>query len=133
MLILTRNDIAYDPLPPPYRPERDRATYIGAVSIHSPDKTIHIVNIYSPPARWTEGQGTQNQTIEIERLNPPSNCVILGDLNAHAGTWDQHQPPSQLGGLIEDWIVDAGLLVLNDGSHTRVNPATEASLPRTLL
>ena len=124
VLILTRKDVAYDPMPAPYRPVRDRTTYIGAVAIHYADKTFHIINIYSPPARWTEGQGTQEQNIEINRLNTPNNCIIVGDLNAHAATWEQHQRPSQLGITIEDWTVGTGLMVLNDGSHTRVNPAT---------
>ena len=124
VLILTRKDVAFDPMPVPYRPVRDRTTYIGAVAIHCADKTLHIINIYSPPARWTEGQGTEKQNIEINRLNTPSNCIIVGDLNAHAATWNQHQCPSQLGIMIEDWTVDTGLMVLNDGSHTRVNPAT---------
>ncbi|KAF0294379.1 putative RNA-directed DNA polymerase from transposon BS [Amphibalanus amphitrite] len=48
----------------------------------------------------------------------------MGDVNAHSDSWDHHQRPSHLGLQIEEWTTDSGLLILNDGSHTRVNPAT---------
>ena len=48
----------------------------------------------------------------------------MGDVNAHSDSWDHHQRPSHLGLQIEEWTTDSGLLSLNDGSHTRVNPAT---------
>ena len=125
VIILVRNDTSYDKTDPPYHPVHDEATYVSAALIHSPaGSTTTIVNIYSPPARRSAGQGTQVQSIEIAKLTPPPGSILLGDLNAHAATWDPHQPESELGHAIEEWVTEHGLIVLSDGAHTRINPAT---------
>ena len=48
-------------------------------------------------------------------------------MNAHAAAWDPHQPEDPLGRAIEEWSCDTSLTILNDGSATRMNPATGGS------
>ncbi|GFR71534.1 reverse transcriptase-like protein [Elysia marginata] len=55
------------------------------------------------------------------------NCLILGDLNAHSPTWDQWQPRNSIGELIEDFVVDKDLTIINEGSATFISPATGGS------
>ena len=125
VLILVRDDLSYEPLLNPYNGTiTDPHTDCVATRIFPPfSPPITIINIYSPPARWTAGQGTQEHLLLINRLNLSPHCIITGDLNAH-GSWDNHQPCDQLGSKIDDWACDNNLVIANDGSHTRLNLAT---------
>jgi hypothetical protein len=50
--------------------------------------------------------------------------MVAGDLNAHAALWDLEQPEDQLGERLSEWMADTGMLPLNDGAATRINPGT---------
>lgn len=126
VMILVREQLAFSRDTARYAPpEPDQETYIAATKIYPPGTPpLHILNVYSPPARWTAGQGTQAQPFQPEHLFLPPRCIVAGDFNAHSHAWDPHQPEDPLGRSIEDWCVDASLIALNDGSATRINPAT---------
>ena len=47
-----------------------------------------------------------------------SNTLILGDLNAHHGSWSNRT--NQRGTLLFDTMVNSNYVVLNDGSNTRI-------------
>ena len=125
VLILVRDDLSYELLLSPYKGTiTDPLTDCVATRIFPAfSPTLIIVNIYSPPARWTAGQGTQEHLLLINRLNLSPHWIITGDFNAH-GSWDNHQPCDQLGSKIDDWACDNNLVIANDGSHTRLIPAT---------
>ena len=82
------------------------------------NKWISISNVYTPPV---------NSTSQLVNFNPIKidtvNCLILGDLNAHSPLWDSHLFDKR-GEEIEDWIISNSLVVLNDGSATRINKHT---------
>ena len=42
--------------------------------------------------------------------------------------WDDSQPRDAFGAILEEWILDNDLISLNDGSNTRVNRASTASI-----
>ena len=125
-MILVRDDIPYSRVGNQYRPPTpDHSSYVAASRIFTPDKSpILLIDVYSPPARWSAGQGTQEQTFQPEGLPAGPGTIIAGDLNAHAHVWDPHQPEDALGRHIEDWMLDTTLTCLNDGAPTRLNPAT---------
>ena len=87
-------------------------------------QSVLVINVYSPPPRWTAGQGTQEQAFQPEGLLEDNNRIVAGDVNAHSHVWDPHQPEDAQGHRIEDWIQGANMTCLNDGAPTRVNPAT---------
>ncbi|XP_043200238.1 uncharacterized protein LOC122369508, partial [Amphibalanus amphitrite] len=99
--------------------------YCVSVTVHA-SKTLglSVYNIYAPPARWTTGQSTQEQGFQPDGIRLEHPAVVCGDLNAHSLSWDTYQPETALGEAIEDWAVDNGMTILNDGGCTRQNPST---------
>ena len=126
VLLLTRDDVPYTMTPSPYQPTNpDPNTYYVATKIHVHGMTdITIVNIYIPPARRTPGQGTQQQTIQLDCLRTTGSTIIGGDVNAHNISWDIYQPEDPESHAIEAWAIERGLTIANSGQHTRVNPST---------
>ena len=126
VMTLVRDDLPYSVNPSPYRPTQpDHNTYCISVTVHaSRALDLMVINVYAPPARWTAGQGTQEQGFQPVGIRLVHPAVVCGDFNAHSLSWDPHQPETALGEAIEDWAVDNGLAILNDGAHTRQNPST---------
>lgn len=126
ILTLVREDLPYSVNPPPYCPAQpDPNTYCTSVTVHvSKTLDLTVYNVYSPPARWTAGQGTQEQGLQPAGIRLVHPALVCGDFNAHSLCWDPHQPETALGEAIEDWAVDNELAILNDGGHTRQNPST---------
>ncbi|KAF0295429.1 hypothetical protein FJT64_006986 [Amphibalanus amphitrite] len=103
----------------------DDNSYCVGTIVHPPKSPpISIINVYAPPARWTAGQGTQRQTIQLSGIAIGTRHVVAGDFNAHGRSWDQFQPEDELGRELEDWTTQSGLVVMNDSSYIRVNPNT---------
>jgi hypothetical protein len=126
ILTLVREDIPFSTIADPYRPPTpDDNSYCVGTTIHPPKSpSISIINVYAPPARWTAGQGTQRQTIQLSGIATGTRYVVAGDFNAHGRSWDHFQPEDELGRELEDWATQTGLVVMNDSSYTRVNPST---------
>ena len=129
VITLVREDLPFTRDPAAYAPrEPDPHSYVAATRIHPRGlQAITVWNVYVPPARWAAGQGTQAQSFQPEGLSLAPNTFVGGDVNAHAAVWDPHQPEDALGRTIEEWSCDMSLTILNDGSATRMNPATGGS------
>ena len=125
ILTLIRDDLPYKPFDA-YRPQtQDSLSYVAGTEVHLPGNNIlNIVNIYIPPARWTQGQGTQAQEFQLTGLTRTTSLIVAGDANAHAKRWDPFQREDRLGREIEETCDAMDLVVINDGSPTRTNPAT---------
>ena len=84
---------------------------------------LTLVNVYCPPAR--RGQG-EDRVAGFDPASLPCHRGVLigGDLNAHSPLWDPFQPGDALGEELEQWLLDRGLMCLNDGSATHVNRGT---------
>ncbi|XP_058840806.1 uncharacterized protein LOC131696273 [Topomyia yanbarensis] len=79
-----------------------------------------VVSIYVPP----NTQQCQEQLGDfLETL--PRPVLVLGDFNAHHICWGSTKSTA-LGHFIAEKTLSERLLILNDGSHTRIDPATEA-------
>ena len=125
ILTLVRDDLPYTEIKPYHPSQQDTSTYCTGTKVHfSREMNVNIINIYVPPARWSAGQGTQDQEFQPQGLQVDGNTILGGDVNAHSLSWDPYQPESRLGGTIEDWAIDNDMAILNDGSHTRQNPST---------
>ena len=131
IMTLVREDLPFTRDPAEYAPrEPDQYSYVAATKIHPHGlSAITVWNIYVPPARWAAGQGTQAQSFQPDGLLLTPSTIIGGDLNAHAAAWDPYQPEDTLGRLIEEWSCDMSLTILNDGSATRINPASGGGGP----
>ena len=121
LLTLVRSDVPYRVLPT----ARSEGSALESLSIVVPagggDK-ITLVNVYCPPGRVGQGQ-VEARAVGFEPSSLPSHrgVLIAGDLNAHSPLWDPFQPSDVSGGELEQWLVDHGMMCLNDGSATRVN------------
>ena len=76
---------------------------------------IDINNIYLP------NTSTQETFFDPAIVNANPSSLILGDLNGHSPMWDENIARDARGEVIENFIVDSNLVVLNDGSTTRVS------------
>ena len=124
-MTLVRDDIPFTKLPSPYGNHTDFSTYCIATRLHPKGmKPLDVVNLYAPPARWSPGQGTQERSFKPERLVVGNRTIVGGDFNAHCPTWDPYQRQCGMGHNLEEWSVANGLVILNDGSYTRFDPAT---------
>ena len=87
-------------------------------------KWIEICNVYCPPVR--SHTTDRNIRLATETLPTSRDSISLGDFNAHSPIWDWHVPADDRGGVMEDWIINNDLTVLNDGRPTRINRARTA-------
>ena len=55
--------------------------------------------------------------------------IFAGDLNAHDPAWDSHARADSRGGNLIETIIDEDGIVVNDGSHTRIDTAGNKSTP----
>jgi ribonuclease HI len=88
--------------------------------------TLKVCNVYCPPVRAIPGE-TRPEGFDVDKLPSGDKVLIAGDLNAHAGLWDLVQPEDALGAQLTEWLADSGMITVNDGGATRINPATGGS------
>lgn len=67
-----------------------------------------------------DGKRTLQEKLEQLLNQLPSPIVLLGDFNAHSYLWGSEQLDER-GKAIESFIADGSLIVLNNGTHTRVD------------
>ena len=80
--------------------------------------TVTICSVYLPPSlKWRKAD------IEdlVNQLPPP--VLILGDFNAHSTSWGCTNTDSK-GKVIEDFLLQSNLSILNNGSSTYLHPGT---------
>lgn len=67
--------------------------------------------------------GRRSLQAELEKIRDqlPSPIVMLGDFNAHSDLWGSVKLDDR-GRAVEEFISNGNLIVLNNGSHTRVDP-----------
>ena len=105
------------------RDESKNGTETSSFAIQiSKNKWVKLVNIYCPPPSSSATIADLNMEVDIIPTAP--NVIICGDFNAHSILWDTQIQTDARGEEIEDWIIDNNLTVLNEGEHTRINPAT---------
>jgi exonuclease III len=85
--------------------------------------TLRVCNVYCPPVRLIPGE-TRTVGFKVDRLPTGDKVLVAGDLNAHAGLWDFVQPEDEMGAQLTEWMADTGMMTVNNGGATRINPAT---------
>ncbi|GFR76866.1 hypothetical protein ElyMa_000494200 [Elysia marginata] len=108
-------------------PDNDHTSDAHVIDIYLANSIICATNIYVPPIKESDPNDHRIQNFKPTLLPSGKNCLILGDLNAHSPIWDQWQPRNSIGELIEDFVVDKDLTILNEGSATFISPATGGS------
>ena len=86
------------------------------ISLHT---TITICTIYLPPGRNTDELSDLDNLVS----QLPAPYLLLGDFNAHSDLWGD-QPLRQDGKIIEEFISNNDLNILNDHSFTYLHPGS---------
>ncbi len=79
------------------------------------------LNIYAAPIR----SAGITDTLDFARLQMGHLTFLGRDLNSHSPLWDTNQPSDARGEQLEDWIIAHSASVLNDGTTTLLDRATE--------
>ena len=74
---------------------------------------IDLTNVYIPNTT------TQTTVFDPAVISTSPSSLVLGDFNGHSPLWDEHLDRDERGELIENWLIESNLFVLNDGSVTR--------------
>jgi Endonuclease-reverse transcriptase len=94
-------------------------TALQAVAVRlTMHRVISLCSLYLPPS-------TAIDILELEDLlrQLPSPAIILGDFNAHSPVWGCNDLDNK-GKLIEDFIANNNLFLLNGKTETYIHPAT---------
>ena len=74
-LIFVKEGIPYSRPQDPYAHSEDSNVDVSAVEIYLRGREkIRVVNVYNPPTRWSEGQGTQTNTFQPKSINRGTHC-----------------------------------------------------------
>ena len=89
------------------------------------NSTLTICNIYVPPSRAIDQSLLQNLYQQL-----PQPCLIVGDFNAHNRLWDSTYQTNtdQRGRIMENFINNNNLILLNNGDPTRIQGPHESSI-----
>ena len=88
------------------------------MKIHLNKSELLIINIY---CRGLKPEYLKKMGGEVDRRSEGKNFVLTGDFNAHNQLWGSKTTDTQ-GALLWDWIDEKEMVVLNDGSPTRLDP-----------
>ena len=88
---------------------------ICGAEVYIQDLSISIVSIYNPPNNRIH----PNELLSLFSISN-RNLIICGDLNGHHITWGNNYNDT-LGVSLLNAIEDCNLVILNDGSPTRIN------------
>ena len=87
------------------------------VNIHYGDTHLAVVNYYNPCNDIT------NDILDtlVKHVKNIEKLLIVGDFNSHNSLWGSEKNDKN-GRLIEDFLLKQNLVILNDGSGTRLDP-----------
>ena len=105
-------------------------TNLQAVAVRvTLDKTMTVCCLYRRPSVPVSKEDLTNLYNQL-----PQPVVFLGDFNAHNIIWgDNHQDDYHQGEIVENFINDHNLCLLNDGRHTYLHPnGTTTAIDLTL-
>ena len=110
-MIMVRNDVAHTEI------EIDSPLQAVAVTV-SMQKKLNLCSVYIPPSRSLDIRELDNLYNQLPGYN-----VILGDFNAHNLLWGC-KANSPKGDIVETFVSNNNLCILNDKSQTYLHPAT---------
>ena len=93
---------------------------LQSITVHLNTSCVTVVNYYNPCQRLNSDT---LDSIFSENLNNNKYLLILGDFNSHSPLWGSSSTDSN-GRLIEQYIEDKNIILLNDGSGTRMDHHT---------
>lgn len=99
-------------------PINDKEIEMQLTKIHFAGSVISIVNFYNPCKRLDEC--SLNKIIEGI---PNDIFLIVGDFNSHNPVWGSTKT-DQNGKTLENFIQNKNLVILNDGTGTRIDPCS---------
>lgn len=99
-----------------------------AVTIQAKQK-LHIYNLYIPNSHILTAN--ELSLISDQLIHP---CIILGDFNSHNSIWGSQKNDTTRGFMIENWIDENNLNILNNGSPTyfNISSGTESCIDLSL-
>ena len=115
-VIYVKIGLAFQQVPSPLR-EPTGTSASSAICVQLVNRQINICNIYHPSPDF--------QATWAARFSSPG-WLVVGDFNIHSRLWSRH-PPLKEDQYARDAILDSELVVLNDGSATRLPDASNHS------
>ena len=119
MAIFIKNGINYEVIAvdDPINLAAEVAFEIQIIKIYTEGTPIYMVNIYS---RGLDQLSLSKISSYITQDNNLLDCVITGDFNAHHQYWGSSDTNIR-GRDIWQWVENLGLVLMNDGSPTRLD------------
>lgn len=93
--------------------DNDNICIAGASVKFDSSNIVNILSVYLPAGP------KENNTDWLKTIDMKKKWMILGDFNAHSPMWDISGPSVTSSRLVEN-ILDSNLVLLNDGSITRI-------------
>ena len=119
MAIFIKNGINYEVIAVdnPINAVGEVACEIQIITIYTEGAPIYLVNIYS---RGLDQLSLSKISSYITLDNNLLDCVITSDFNAHHQYWGSSETNAR-GRDICQWVENLGLVLMNDGSPTRLD------------
>lgn len=131
MLVYFKNTINYEliNIDNPKDSKGNTLLELQLFRVHLERSSFYLVNLYSRGINMN----SLNTISSFLNKNNSKDCVITGDFNAHNEIWGSRFTNRQ-GRDIWQWIEDNNLILLNDGSNTRLDKgrATFSSIDLTI-
>lgn len=109
-----RDTLTYRRIDPPVPDMGELGAMCTVQIVANKRKATNLVNVYYP-----EGCDNPGTTDWLSQLQTDCNWVVVGDFNSHNPMWDPG-PLHKVDWHLADSIYDSELVLLNDGSTTRI-------------
>lgn len=117
--ILVKDGIIYDPI--------NLTTDLQAVAIKAYlGKSITVATLYISPSTNLLISDLENLLAQLSRP-----CIITGDFNAHNPLWDPTHSRNSRGHILEKFIENNNMVLLNTGKFTRM-PTVDGNRPSVI-
>ena len=121
LAIYIKNTINYEHLGVNNQFKSDGSTAIEALAIKlviDKNRPLILVNLYS---RGCDLETLNGLFKELRTIKGPFDVIFTGDFNAHHPAWGSNNSDAE-GRAVIEWLDEQDLILLNDGSPTRLNP-----------
>lgn len=101
VLMLIKNNIPAQEI----KLDTNQQAEVQGVNITMDSSVLTIYNLYCPP----------DKDLPLQYLGnlPTENCLVVGDFNSHSTCWG-YEETDKRGEEVEDWQIDAQMVLLND-------------------
>ena len=104
-------------------PSLDTNCEIQLINVHVDNSIYSVINYYNPCKKLEE----DDMKLLLHQVKDTTKLLIVGDFNSHNTLWGSVKTDN-IGHLIENFLMQNNMVILNDGSGTRMDPHTGKNL-----